>query len=102
MKKIVAPISECPRRGGLRTKCPRASNCWVATCGHSKLKKPNPYWRDQHGICRWEHCIENQPHYEDRPIAKSCPIFGHDCPGGARAATACRAQRDRMSKRRRT
>jgi hypothetical protein len=28
--------------------------------------------------------------------AASCPIFGHDCPGGVSQATQCRAQERRI------
>ena len=32
-------------------------------------------------ICKWEHCIEWMPLSEKR-TGLSCPIFGHNCPGG--------------------
>lgn len=87
------PITKCASKGRLRSKCDLADHCWVANCGYSKLLKPNPHWKEQHGICRWEHCIEWQP-IGCTQTAKSCPIFGHDCPGGSVSASACRRQRD--------
>ena len=36
----------------------------------------------KHGLfCEWEHCIEWMPLREE-VTAPSCPVFGHNCPGG--------------------
>lgn len=32
-------------------------------------------------FCEWEHCIEWMP-LTEKPTQKSCPCFGHNCPGG--------------------
>lgn len=100
-KKTQEPITKCTRpKDTPHRSWPDCDRCWVANCGYSRLKKANPHWRTQkHAICRYEHCIENMPLGPDR-TAKSCPIFGHNCPGGARSAEACRRQveRERKSK----
>lgn len=92
------PITECTKGPGLRSNCPDAGNCWVAHCGYSRLLKPNPYWKEQKGICRYEHCIENRPVSSPR-TSRSCPLFGHDCPDGSRSAKACLVQMDQLEKR---
>ena len=38
-------------------------------------------------ICPYEHCIELMPLEET--TEKSCPIWGHDCPGGKGQIDAC-------------
>lgn len=89
--------------------------CKVATCGYSFCFEPNERWKEQGGMCQYEHCIENMEIYEEegqkcielgwitkdgypdinRYIAtygnsgKSCPIFGHDCPGGEKQVLEC-------------
>lgn len=99
MKKTT-PQLKCDRpKGTAHRGWAGCDNCWVAFCGHSRLTKPNPHWRKLHGICRYEHCIETQ-HAGMENTPKSCPIFGHDCPGGARSAAACRKQlKDEVQKR---
>lgn len=44
---------------------------------------------EKHGlICEWEHCIEWMPLTEE-PTEYSCPIFGHNCPGGVEKVSKC-------------
>ena len=38
-------------------------------------------------ICEWEHCIEHFPLKEKSEL--SCPVFGHDCPGGLGIRNNC-------------
>jgi CxxC-x17-CxxC domain-containing protein len=64
--------------------------CLYAKCGFSRCFEPNPKWIEQHGICMYEHCIENMPLRVPRD-ERSCPTFGHDCPGGLAQANKCRA-----------
>lgn len=92
------PVTKCTRKSDEtrdRRLCLDADNCWVARCGYSRLLDPNPYWRDQNGICRYQHCIETMPIRTPREELYSCPLFGHDCPGGQEAVYACREQRRR-------
>ena len=41
-------------------------------------------------MCHYEYCIETQPLHPTADGNKSCPIFGHDCPGGVWQAFVCR------------
>lgn len=41
-------------------------------------------------ICPYEYCIETQPLHPTAEGDKSCPLFGHDCPGGVWQAFFCR------------
>jgi len=44
---------------------------------------------EKHGlICEWEHCIEWMPLTEER-TEYSCPVFGHNCPGGVEKVSKC-------------
>jgi len=44
---------------------------------------------EKHGlVCPWEHCIEFMP--LEKRNKKSCPIFGHDCPGGEKQVRLCK------------
>lgn len=48
----------------------------------------NPTY-EQHGMaCEWEHCIELMPLTEDR-TPNSCPLWGHNCPGGIDKISKC-------------
>lgn len=62
--------------------------CFVAFCGYSRCFEPNPKWEEQGGICKFEHCIENMELTEET-TEKSCPIFGHNCPGGEEQVIEC-------------
>lgn len=43
----------------------------------------------KHGlICEWEHCIEWMPLTEEI-TRSSCPVFGHNCPGGVDKVHEC-------------
>lgn len=43
----------------------------------------------KHGLhCEYEHCIENSPIGEEETEV-SCPVFGHDCPGGKELVNSC-------------
>lgn len=61
--------------------------CKYSRCGYSRCFEPNEKWKSQKGICQYEHCIENMGFSDDE--GKSCPVFGHDCPGGKKQADLC-------------
>jgi len=43
---------------------------------------------EKYGLsCPWEHCIENMPLENG---AASCPLWGHDCPGGEEQVILCK------------
>ena len=46
-------------------------------------------------MCPYEYCIETQPLHPTADGNKSCPVFGHDCPGGVWQAFFCRMTEDR-------
>jgi len=55
--------------------------------GYNKVVE-NPDWREMGLFCEWEHCIEMmllRCHRDEN----SCPIFGHDCPGGPKRTRKC-------------
>lgn len=82
-------ITECTKpKDALGKDWQDCNICHFAKCGYSRCYEPNPYWEEQKGFCAWEHCIENQPLGEER-TDKSCPTFGHDCPGGVDQAKEC-------------
>jgi len=39
-------------------------------------------------MCEWEHCIEHMP-LAHPSTDLSCPVFGHDCPGGKSLSLRC-------------
>jgi len=49
----------------------------------------NPKWEEMGMFCRWEHCIEMMT-LRDKRDENSCPIFGHDCPGGPKQVRECK------------
>jgi hypothetical protein len=53
---------------------------------------PNPNFEKQGLECEWEHCIEFMP-LTARATKKSCPIFGHNCPGGIEKVAECTPHR---------
>lgn len=55
--------------------------------GYVEMFTPNYAFMRQKIICHWEHCIEYMPLERGD---ESCPIFGHDCPGGINQASECR------------
>lgn len=60
---------------------------WSFALGYSLDFSANSHWREQGLLCKYEHCIEQMPIEES--TAESCPVFGHDCPGGQEAVAAC-------------
>ncbi len=57
--------------------------------GYSIDFSPNEE-HEKHGLlCEWEHCIEWLPLTEE-DTELSCPVFGHNCPGGKSKVTKCR------------
>jgi hypothetical protein len=56
--------------------------------GYSIDFNPNVNFEEQGLFCEWEHCIE---HFQLQDISneKSCPVFGHDCPGGPERVKKC-------------
>jgi hypothetical protein len=57
--------------------------------GYSINFSPNPDYKKQGFVCPWEHCIEHFP-VTEKENGKSCPAFGHDCPGGANQVIRCK------------
>jgi hypothetical protein len=57
--------------------------------GYSIDFSPNENYKKQGLVCEWEHCIEHMP-LKQRTTSQSCPIFGHDCPGGADKVSVCK------------
>jgi hypothetical protein len=56
--------------------------------GYSINFNPNIDYEKQGFFCEWEHCIEQFP-LQEEPNKKSCPVFGHDCPGGVDKIKNC-------------
>lgn len=56
--------------------------------GWSLNFRANPNFREQGLLCEWEHCVEYLPLQRHRNEL-SCPVWGHDCPGGIEVAKAC-------------
>ena len=63
-----------------------------ARSGYTNYFGFNPNWEKQKAICGYEHCIELMP--LKRNSKKSCPIFGHDCPGGKEMTQKCKRSID--------
>ena len=57
--------------------------------GYSINFYPNENYKEHNLACEWEHCIEFMP-LTSRRTKASCPIFGHNCPGGAQKASKCK------------
>jgi len=57
--------------------------------GYSISFYPNENFKKHGLLCEWEHCIEFMP-LPSRNTKASCPIFGHNCPGGADKASKCK------------
>ena len=49
---------------------------------------PNEEFEEMGHICLYEYCIETQELTEE-DTALSCPIFGHNCPGGEKQVKFC-------------
>ena len=63
------------------------------TLGYSINFQLNPEYEEQGLICEWEHCVEHFP-LRAKPDARSCHIFGHDCPGGIGTRAKCKKSMD--------
>jgi len=61
--------------------------------GYSLKLQPNPQWHEQGLMCEYEHCIEHMPLDPVRGDV-SCPLFGHDCPGGVDRVASCNTADD--------
>jgi hypothetical protein len=59
--------------------------------GYSLDFLPNSDWEQQGLICPYEHCIEHMP-LPEKTTEVSCPVFGHDCPGGPLEVGICTAE----------
>jgi len=57
--------------------------------GYSIDFSPNENYEKQKLLCEWEHCIEHMP-LKQRTTIQSCPIFGHNCPGGSDKVSKCK------------
>jgi len=56
--------------------------------GYSIDLSPNNEYKENGFLCEFEHCIELMPLSKNR-TKLSCPVFGHDCPGGAMKVNIC-------------
>ena len=63
------------------------------------LDEENKEYDQQGLICGWEHCVEHFP-LEKEAAALSCPVFGHDCPGGMNVRAICERSIDEIPKKR--
>ena len=50
---------------------------------------PRVDYKQRGQCCPYEHCIELVD-LSPSPSEKSCPAFGHDCPGGRNQVEACK------------
>lgn len=67
--------------------------------GYSINFSPNKDYKNHDLICEWEHCIEHMPLTENT-TKKSCPVFGHNCPGGIERISECNLSIDGVPKER--
>lgn len=51
-----------------------------ANAGYAENFEANDDFLEMGLVCHYEHCIEHMDFLEEQP-EKSCPVFGHDCPG---------------------
>lgn len=56
--------------------------------GYSINFQPNSDYEEHGLLCEWEHCVEHFP-LREKGDDRSCPVFGHDCPGGIGTRTKC-------------
>lgn len=54
--------------------------------GYSEDMNPLENWEAHGMVCPYEHCIENSPLKRGE---LSCPLWGHNCPGGAKQVSTC-------------
>ncbi len=64
--------------------------------GYSLNFAPNLDFEAQGLVCEYEHCIEHMP-LQSKPGDDSCPVFGHDCPGGRLRVATCPAAQARLA-----
>ena len=57
---------------------------------YAKYSGHNYAFEQMGHVYPYEYCIETQPLHPTADGSKSCPMFGHDCPGGAWQAFFCR------------
>lgn len=67
--------------------------------GYSINFDSNKDYAQQGLFCEWEHCVEHFPPEEEK-TGLSCPVFGHDCPGGIEARKPCKRTIDNIPKKR--
>jgi len=67
--------------------------------GYSINFEKNKGYARQGLICGWEHCVEHFP-VEEKTTELSCPVFGHDCPGGIEIRKICDKKIDDIPKKR--
>ncbi|MFA5148708.1 MAG: hypothetical protein WC491_06250 [Candidatus Omnitrophota bacterium] len=65
--------------------------------GYSINFKSNSSYHAQGMFCEWEHCIEHSP-LREMSSELSCPVFGHDCPGGLETRSLCNKKIDDIPK----
>lgn len=56
--------------------------------GYSISLSPNLNYKKHGLVCEWEHCIEWMS-LTEKSTEKSCRLFGHNCPGGAKKVKIC-------------
>ncbi len=59
-----------------------------ARSGYTKEFGFNKDWKKQGALCGYEHCIELM-FLTEKSTKISCPIFGHNCPGGKEMVKKC-------------
>ena len=58
------------------------------SAGYSLDLSPNNDYENQGLFCEWEHCIEWMP-LSKKDTELSCPVWGHNCPGGIEKISKC-------------
>lgn len=66
----------------------RCSECLCSACGYSFYTGANAHWEEAGGRCPFSHCVMTMPHRNGEGPG-ICPVFGHDCPGGAEVVKVC-------------
>lgn len=67
--------------------------------GYSIDFTPNRDYVEQGLFCEWEHCIELMPLSKEN-TELSCPIWGHNCPGGLEMISKCDKKKEDFPKER--
>ena len=68
----------------------KAGNIDDLPVGYVPDFSPRTDFRGRPLLCPYEHCIELMP-VSDHPTGKSCPAWGHNCPGGTNQVEACKS-----------